>query len=157
MDMLEITKIIIAIVSAVITVGIPAFIKLRKAIIARRNAESEAEIATANSDLLTIAKQFIKEAENVYEVFDNLMKSQGSSAGAMKKKSVLTELQSYALNKGYEFDVEYWSNEIDELVKFTREVNKHVTSAVAPTTPVATTPVAANPTIANTPVMIRKY
>lgn len=159
MEWLEITKIIIAIITAVITVGIPAFIKLRKAILARRNAETEADKAKAESDLLMIAKQFIKDAEIIFAGFDKVMKAQGSSAGAMKKESVLTKLQSYALNNGYDFDVEYWGNEIDELVKFTREVNTQVTSAVTPTTPVAANPVSPSPSAnaANPVSTIRRY
>ena len=51
------------------------------------------------------------------------MKQQNGSAGAMKKKSVSTDLQSYALAHGYEYDAAFWSAKIDEIVAFTREVN----------------------------------
>ena len=54
---------------------------------------------------------------------DNILKQSGSSAGAVKKDTVMTKLQAYALDKGYEFDVAYWRNKVDEIVTLTKQVN----------------------------------
>ena len=73
--------------------------------------------------MLAMAQQLIVGAEATYKAFDVVMKQQNSSAGSLKKETVATKLQTYALSNGYEFDAEFWSNKIDELVKFTKDVN----------------------------------
>lgn len=82
-----------------------------------------AKTEKANADLLATAKNFISAAEVAFEGFDKMMKAQGSSAGAMKKDTVFTKLQAYALQNGYDFDADEWSTKIDELVAFTKSVN----------------------------------
>ena len=52
-----------------------------------------------------------------------MLKQRNASAGAVKKDTVMTKLQAYAMEKGYEFDAEFWSNQIDEIVALTRTVN----------------------------------
>lgn len=84
---------------------------------------NSAKAEKANADLLATAKSFIASAEVAFDGFDKMMKAQGSSAGAMKKDTVFTKLQAYALQNGYEFDADEWSKKIDELVAFTKNVN----------------------------------
>lgn len=99
-----------------ITTLIPAGIALFKTI---KSCNKE----KANADLLATAKRFIAEAEVAYEGFDKMLKAQGSSAGAMKKSNVFNELQAFALQNGYEFNADEWSERIDELVAYTKSVN----------------------------------
>jgi hypothetical protein len=99
--------------------GVTHFINQR----GKKNAIKEAEKAKAEADLIATAKNYIVEAENTFDGFDKMLKAQGNSAGKMKKDNVLARLQTYALLKGYDFDVEEWSSRIDELVEFTKEVN----------------------------------
>ena len=115
--------IILSIVAVLVGTIIPAAVNLGKSIKARIQAENDAAREKANADLLTHAQEFIQGAESAFESFNKLLKSQGSSAGPMKKENVLTKLQAYALQQGYEFDAEAWSAKIDEIVAFTREVN----------------------------------
>ena len=115
--------IILSIVAVLVGTIIPAAINLGKAIKARIQAENDAAREKANADLLATAQTFIQVAETSFESFNKMLKSQNSSAGPMKKENVLTKLQAYALQKGYEFDTELWSAKIDEIVAFTREVN----------------------------------
>lgn len=115
--------IIISIVATLVGTIIPAGIALITSIKARVKAQTEAEKEKATADLLATGQAFIQVAEESFASFDKMLKTQGSSAGAMKKENVLTKLQAYALQKGYEFDAEYWSAKIDEIVAFTREVN----------------------------------
>lgn len=114
---------IVSLAAGLVGTIITAAVNLGKAIKARIKAETEAAKEKANADLLAHAQEFIQGAENSFESFNKLLKSQGSSAGPMKKENVLTKLQAYALQQGYEFDAEAWSATIDQIVAFTREVN----------------------------------
>ena len=124
MDWLTIVKIILFALSAVVTVGIPAFLALKKAWKARLNAVTDVEKEKADADLLETAKNLIVAAEETYAGFDAILKQQNKSAGSMKKEAVFTQLQAYALQKAYEFDNDEWSAKIDKLVEFTKKVNK---------------------------------
>jgi hypothetical protein len=73
--------------------------------------------------MFTQAQSLIQAAEVAFDGFDKFMKAQNSSAGTMKKDNVVSKLQAYALSNGYAYDSEFWSSKIDEIVKFTREVN----------------------------------
>lgn len=86
-------------------------------------AKAEAEYAAAVLDMEQAAKSFIAEAELTYKSFDELLKAKGQSAGALKKETVLAKLRTYAIEKGITIDAEQWSAKIDELVKFTKQVN----------------------------------
>ena len=137
MTWFNIVSAVIAMIATLITTGIPAFIALKKAWSARKKAEADVESAkseaekaeaerareAANADLLATGKNFIAAAEIAFDGFDKMMKAQGQSAGAMKKDTVFTKLQAYALQNGYDFDADEWSAKIDQLVKFTKDVN----------------------------------
>lgn len=137
---METVKIIITIASFVIAfvgTSAPLFVKLSNANKARKaaaeemeKAKTEVELAAAEAakekainDMIATAQELVKGAEKAYAGFDAVMKQQNSSAGAMKKEHVTAKLQTYALSHGYEYDEAYWSNKIDEIVAFTREVN----------------------------------
>lgn len=123
MDWLTILQMIIIVATFIIGTLVPTGVALNKAWNARKNAESEAEKEKANADLLSIAKGFITDAEVTYAEFDKLLKQSNGSAGALKKDTVINKLQAYALQNGYEFNVDEWSGKIDELVAFTKSVN----------------------------------
>lgn len=114
-----------ALVAVIFIAGtlVPAGAAFVKAVKGRRAAETEAAKERANADLLASAKNFIAAAEVAFEGFDKMMKQQNGSAGPMKKDTVFTKLQAYALQNGYEFDADAWSTKIDELVAFTKSVN----------------------------------
>lgn len=123
---MEIIYVIISILATFITTLIPASLALWKSIKSCRAAKTEAAKEKADADLLTTAKGFISAAEVAFEGFDKMMKAQNSSAGAMKKDTVFTKLQAYALQNGYSFDADVWNQKIDELVAYTKSVNaKH--------------------------------
>lgn len=86
-------------------------------------AKAEAEREKAENDMLATAHGYVEAAEGAFKGIDAVMKKQGSSAGAMKKENVFTKLQTYALQRGYEFDAAYWLDKIDKIVAFTRNVN----------------------------------
>lgn len=119
-----------AIILGALSTGIPIALKLSKAIKAKRSAfeatdniKAEADEAKAFNEMLTYAFDLIQVAEDAFKGIDKVMKSQNSSAGGMKKKSVLSDLQSFALSNGMKFDSSFWSKKIDEIVEFTKTVN----------------------------------
>ena len=86
-------------------------------------AQAEADLKAAELAMEQAAKTFISDAEIMYKTVDELLKARGQSAGSLKKETVLAKLRTYAIEKGYSLDVAVWSDKIDELVKFTKEVN----------------------------------
>lgn len=90
----------------------------------KKLAKSEAEAAEAKQKMLDTASTLIKEAETFYKSLDTVLKNtEGTTAGAYKKESVMTKLKAFAMTIGFNFDEEYWSNKIDEIVKLTKDVN----------------------------------
>lgn len=88
----------------------------------RKAAELKAE--TAKNELLDMTNSLIQEAENTYKNVDKILKTQtGTGSGAVKKESVMTKLQAACLERGVEFDADYWSAKIDELISLTKAVN----------------------------------
>jgi hypothetical protein len=123
---METFKLIIQILAVLFTFlgsAVPLAVKLSAANKARKAAETAAEREKAVNDMLATAQGLVESAEEAFAGFDAVMKKQGSSAGAMKKDNVFTKLQTYALQRGYEFDADYWRAKIDEIVAFTRKVN----------------------------------
>lgn len=120
---MEYIHIIISILATLVTTLLPAGIALGRSIKACKAAKTEAAKEKADADLLETAKGFITAAEVAFDAFDKTLKSQGSSAGTMKKDTVFNKLQAYALQNGYAFDVDEWSGKIDELVAYTKSVN----------------------------------
>lgn len=116
---LQILSVFIPFVGALVTL-VP---KLYRANKARKAAETEAKKEAAVNDMLATAQALVESAEAAFAGFDAVMKAQGSSAGAMKKDNVFTKLQTYALQNGYDFDADFWSEQIDKIVAFTRKVN----------------------------------
>lgn len=86
-------------------------------------AKAAQELAEAELALEQAAKSFISEAEVMYKSVDEILKAKGQSAGALKKETVLAKLRTYAIENGISLDVNAWTDKIDELVKFTKEVN----------------------------------
>ena len=110
----------------ILTIVVPLLVSLAGFItsaIAYFKTKGKAERAAAFNDLYQHGLKFVQDIETSFDSFNKMLKSQGSSAGPMKKEQVMTRLQNYALQQGYEFDEEFWSAEIDNIVAFTREVN----------------------------------
>lgn len=137
MDVETTVNVILIVISFVITTAIPFIIglvdanKKRKA--AKKAAEeatTEAELAKAEAarqaainDMLGQANVFIDQMEELYRGIDDVVKAQGNTTGVLKKEGAMTKLQAYAIEKGYAFDTEYWSKQIDSIVKLTHNVN----------------------------------
>lgn len=125
MNLELILKICIPIASGLVTF-IPTFIAWIAAIKAKRKARTEEEKEKAKALLKEKCVELIKSAEQLYSKVDATLKANGQSAGLIKKDSVLSQLQSFALENGLNFSRDEWAEQIDELVKFTREVNSPV-------------------------------
>lgn len=112
MEWLTVIKFVISFVAGLV----PSIMGLIAAIKKWRKTKAE-------NDLLAVVNQFISTAETTFAELDAVMKAQGTSAGAVKKETVMTKLQAYALQKGYKINLEEWSAKIDEIVAFTKSVN----------------------------------
>lgn len=123
MDVQFVLKIVLSACAVIVGTVVPTVISLFHSIKAKRGAKTEAEIEKANNDLREKALELILVAENTYADVNAILKSNGKSAGAMKKQSVMTSMQQYALDKGYAFDGDYWSNKVEEIVAITKQVN----------------------------------
>lgn len=136
MDIQEILKIVYA-VSAFLAAAIPLAIalwmtikkkiKLAKDLACTTDEAEKAKLKAADSeattDMLQVCNSLIVNAETLYADVANLLKREGKSAGIVKKDSVMSKLQAYALEHGYIFDAEYWDKKVDEIVELTQKVN----------------------------------
>lgn len=97
--------------------------KLAEAVSEKEKAEAEAAKERADAELYKYAEQLIVGEEIALNGLDKLMKMQSDTAGSMKKDLAFIKLQAYALQKNFEFDIEKWSQTLDDLVAFTKNVN----------------------------------
>jgi hypothetical protein len=119
----ETIKIILLILSGIISTLIPCVVAIVKSIKSYKEAKTRGEREKATNDMLEALNKLVFEAENTYKDVNALLKQQGKSAGAVKKDVVMTKLQAFALENNYLFDAEYWSAKIDEIIELTRKVN----------------------------------
>lgn len=131
-----ILKVVYALVSA-LAVAIPLVIALvanikskiniRKKLVNTTDEAEKAKLEAINSsattDMLNVCNQLIANAETLYTEVSTILKREGKSAGAVKKDSVLSKLQAYAIEHGYNFDIDFWDTKIDEIVELTKKVN----------------------------------
>lgn len=111
------------VVAEALIIGIPSLIKIILSAKALKASKNNEEKMIAIDDMKSQAKVFIEAAEIAYKDINDVLKSKGSSAGSVKKDSVMLKLQSYASEKGYDFDIDFWSQEIDNQVQYTKNVN----------------------------------
>lgn len=131
-------KIAIAIITFLVATGIPTVIALVQKVKAYKKAKetaatatteaekaaAEAEAEKIKNELLGHVNEFIANAETTYKDIDAILKQQGKSGcGAAKKEVVLTKIQAFCLEKGIEYDADFWSAKVDELVALTKNVN----------------------------------
>lgn len=114
---------IIYIIASALVVLIPSLIRIIKTSKALRKARTREEALIAINDMKEQAKIFIEAAEIAYDDINKTLKAKGSSAGPVKKDSVMLKLQNYAAEKGYNFDFDFWSKTVDEEVAYTKNVN----------------------------------
>lgn len=123
MNIVDILKIVSVVATFLIGTLIPTIIVLVKKAKQAKKAKTEAERQEIINEMLVQAQGFIVEAENLYAQVNSIVKQQGGTCGAIKKDGVMTKLQAVCLDKGIEFDTEFWSKTVDDLVLMTRQVN----------------------------------
>lgn len=92
----------------------------------RKRAEIAEQHASKMLEMTKVANEIIESLEKNFATQDALLKSFDPSSrtlGSVKKECALARLSEYATQIGVEFNREYWSNEIDEIVRLTRNVN----------------------------------
>lgn len=124
MELKDILTIVSAIASFLFVTLIPSVIALIHKWKAAKEAKTDAEKQAIYNDMLDKVSGLIADAETTFKALDSSLKAQGQTGcGALKKRTVMQELQTYALTKGIDFDAEYWGAKVDELVKVTKKVN----------------------------------
>ena len=110
---MDVLKIIIIILGVISTSVIPLIFALKRAKDNLDNAKNDADREKSIVDMINVVRQLIEVAEKTY----------AEATGQEKKATVLMELEDYAKTRSYSFDLEYWSNIIDDLVSMTKKVN----------------------------------
>lgn len=123
MDTMTIIFDIVYAIGGALIVGIPTIICFISACKKYKKAMNAADKEAAMNDMIDQAMWFIENVEDAYRSVNDILKRDGSSAGALKQDSVISRLQQYAIEKGYTFDPEFWKTKINELVAFTKKVN----------------------------------
>lgn len=120
-------SIIIPLIVSLIT-NIKVKIKIKRELLTTeddaKKAELEAADAKAKLEMQRLGNELIENAEVLYKDVSALLKKEGKSAGIVKKDSVMSKLQAFALENNYVFDSEYWDKYINETVELTKSVNK---------------------------------
>lgn len=102
-------------------------IKAKKQIIAATDEKTKAEAKAADAEATTAmynyANELVEAAEVLYKDVNISLKAQGKSAGPVKKDSVMSKLQMFAIENNYTFDANKWSSVVDQIVKLTKNVN----------------------------------
>lgn len=107
---LGIAKLALSIISMSI---IPLIVALKQAKDRYKNAKTDVDKQKAIVDMLDVVRQLIVVVEKTFT----------EVSGREKKAEVLSTLERYATQNGYEFDREYWSDVVDSVVATTNNVN----------------------------------
>lgn len=125
----------LAFVTATLVPSIIALVKKAKEARAAKQAAAEAkteaeQIAAQEEyqaklhELRDILRNAVSEAENTFKQINDTLKAQtGKGCGEVKKKVVLSDMQTACNELGVDFDREYWEKELEENVKMTKKVN----------------------------------
>lgn len=124
MEIKDILTIVSTIASFLLVTLIPTIIGLIKKWKAAKAAKTDAEKQSIYNDMLNQVTNLIENAETTFSALDKSLKAQSlPGCGAQKKSQVMDKLQLYAIQKGIDFDTEYWSKKVDEVVAVTKKVN----------------------------------
>lgn len=107
---LGIAKLALSIISIFI---IPLIVALKRAKDNYKNAKTDVDKQKAIVEMLDVVRQLIVVVEKTFT----------EVSGREKKAEVLSTLERYATQNGYEFDREYWSDVVDSIVATTNNVN----------------------------------
>lgn len=112
-DISVIIRMITLVVSIISTMVIPLIVALKRAKDNYKNAQTDADKQKAIVEMLDVVRQLIVVVEKTFT----------EVSGREKKSEVLSALERYATQNGYEFDREYWSEIVDGIVATTNNVN----------------------------------
>lgn len=141
MQVYEIILIVIACLTFLVGTLIPFILTIKNKTAALKEAKTVAEKTAIVNEIIGEAQTLIINAENMYKSVDALLKQQGGTSGALKKSQVMTGIQQLCLSKGIDFDVDFWSAEVEKLVTLTKQVNTNAkpTTTARTVTPATTT------------------
>lgn len=76
-----------------------------------------AETANKMNEINVLVTEKVVEIEKLFSEAAHVLKSMGISVGGIKKENVMNYIEFQCTEKGITFDKEYWSNEIERLIK----------------------------------------
>lgn len=123
MTWIEIVLKALTIIVAIVMGFLVTYPALRKAWKNYKEAKTAEEKARAELDIRNQLELLVSNVESSYSTLDKALKAIGSSAGPFKKDKVLSELRDFCDSKGYEYDKDKLSAEVDNVVRLTKEVN----------------------------------
>lgn len=124
MALKDILTLVSVLLGFVTTTLIPTIIVMINRIKAVRKANTEAEKQKAIGEIIELAQGFIVEAEKTWAATDSVLKQSGKEGcGANKKSEVMTQIHQACFDKKLDFDQDFWSNKVEEIVKVTKSVN----------------------------------
>ena len=119
MDQIELIASAIAAGVVFLSTVIGFIISLIKAV--KNAGRAKFETATNEIENLTISK--VIDIEKLYSQVSKILHSAGLKTGEIKKENVMNYIETQCNEKKIDFNREYWSNQIEELVKV-MNVNK---------------------------------
>ena len=120
---METIRIIITVAATLVTTFVPSIVALIKAIKDKKAAKTEAEAEKAKNAIAVEIKNLVQNAETSFAAIDKVLKSQGSTAGPMKKRDVVIALKAFCLENGYAWNDEEMNAAVEKEVAFTKSVN----------------------------------
>lgn len=85
--------------------------------------EAQKRKAEAENAIRLEIKKLVQNAEASYKEIDAMLKQKGSSAGAMKKHSVMSDLKCFYYQHGYDWNEDEANAAVEEEVAYTKTVN----------------------------------
>lgn len=133
MEKLYIIYILILIVSTLVSSGLALWKTLKDkkkakeeaatAKTEKEKAEAEAKLEAAKNAVNAEIKRLVAGAEVSFEAIDKLLKAQHQTAGPMKKRDVVTNLKTFCLENGFDWDDAAMDKAIEDEVAYTKVVN----------------------------------
>lgn len=88
-----------------------------------KNAKTDEEKAQAKLEIRNQLELLCSNVETSYSDLDSALKQLGSSAGQFKKDKVLSDLRDFCDERGYEYNKQELSADVDNFVRHTKEIN----------------------------------
>ena len=111
---------LILVFGIIASIFVPSFVVKNSKTKKVTSAKTEAE---AELDLIEKMEAYACTTEHGFEAFDRVAKAQGGKCSVMKQEWLLMKLQNYAMRQGYVFDLDKWTEKVENFISATKEIN----------------------------------